>query len=249
MKAIRPRLTYANVVATGALFLALGGGAYALTGVPDHSGVFHGCVSRRTGGLRVVTSARSCHATRRRHGRVVDPGESAIAWNQQGPRGLQGQGIRGPQGLQGLQGNMGLKGDKGDTGPAGPTQGFVHGGASGSVPSSTPDSGAIMQTTATTSASGRLFVFARGSINVKCTTGDTTFVQLGVYVDGAAVPATGRVIAAGSAGTEISVWGLSATVSPGPHLVEVASDCQPGDTTTGTGVGGDAALGAILVGS
>ena len=246
MEAIRPRLTYANVVATGALFLAWGGGAYALTGVPDHSGVFHGCVSKRTGGLRVVTSARSCHATRRRHGRVVDPGESAIAWNQQGLRGLQGQGIQGPQGLQG---NMGLKGDKGDQGPAGPSQGFAAGQASGAVPSSTPDSGAIMQTTATTSASGRLFVFARGSIGVKCTTGDGTFVQLGVYVDGVAVPASGRVISAGSVGTEISVWGLSAAVSPGSHLVEVASDCQPGDTTTGGGVGGDAALGAIFVGS
>jgi hypothetical protein len=157
--------------------------------------------------------------------------------------------LQGLQGVQGLQGTMGLKGDKGDQGPAGPTQGFVHEGASGSVPSSTPDSGALMQTTATTSASGRLFVFARGSINVKCTTGDGTFVQLGVYVDGAAVPATGRVIAASSAGTEISVWGLSAAVSPGPHLVEVASDCQPGDETGGTGVGGDAALGAIFVGS
>jgi hypothetical protein len=31
---LRPRLTYANVTATLALFLALGGGAYAATSLP-----------------------------------------------------------------------------------------------------------------------------------------------------------------------------------------------------------------------
>ena len=33
LRVVRSRLTYANVVATGALFLALGGGAYALSGI------------------------------------------------------------------------------------------------------------------------------------------------------------------------------------------------------------------------
>ena len=63
LKALGSRLTYANVVATGALFLALGGGAYALSGVPDRSGVFHGCVST-SGALRVVTKASSCRKAR-----------------------------------------------------------------------------------------------------------------------------------------------------------------------------------------
>jgi hypothetical protein len=34
---LRPRLTYANVTATLALFVALGGGAYAATALPAHS--------------------------------------------------------------------------------------------------------------------------------------------------------------------------------------------------------------------
>jgi hypothetical protein len=105
LKAVRSRLTYANVVATGALFVALGGGAYALSGVPDATGVFHGCVSKKSGGLRVVTSARSCHGVKKRHRRIVDPGEFAVAWNQQGRQGGQGpQGNQGPQGAVGPQG-------------------------------------------------------------------------------------------------------------------------------------------------
>jgi hypothetical protein len=91
-------LTFANVTALLALVLAAAGGAYALS-VPDASGVFHGCVSRHTGTLRVVRAASSCHRPRRSHGRVIDPGEYAIAWNQQGPTGPQGPaGTTGPQG-------------------------------------------------------------------------------------------------------------------------------------------------------
>ena len=63
LQTVRSRLTYANVVATGALFVALGGGAYALTGAPDRNGVYHGCVAS-SGALRVVASASSCRTTR-----------------------------------------------------------------------------------------------------------------------------------------------------------------------------------------
>ena len=104
LNAIRSRLSYANVMATGAMFVALGGGAYALTGIPDRSGSYHGCVGT-TGALRVVTKASSCRKTRtvkRGKRRVRIPGESAIAWNQQGPAGVQG--------VQGIQGGAGKAG-------------------------------------------------------------------------------------------------------------------------------------------
>jgi hypothetical protein len=105
--ALRGRLTYANAMATGAMFVALGGGAYALTGAPDSAGVFHGCVSNKTGVLRVAKSASACHKARVR-GRRRDPGEFAVSWNQQGPRGIQGiQGTQGTQGVQGIQGPPG----------------------------------------------------------------------------------------------------------------------------------------------
>src|SRR5207302_5117398 len=99
LKAVGSRLTYANVMATVAVFLALGGGAYALSGIPDRGGVFHGCVSNATGILRVVKSTSSCQKakTLRRNGkRVRLRGEFAVSWNQQGPRG-----VTGPMGVTG----------------------------------------------------------------------------------------------------------------------------------------------------
>jgi hypothetical protein len=106
LKRIRLRLTYANLVATGAMFFALAGGTFALTGVPDRGGVFHGCVSNQTGVLRVVKSASSCRKARgRRH-----PGEFAVAWNQ-----------KGQPGAKGINGVKGINGAKGSTGPRGPT--------------------------------------------------------------------------------------------------------------------------------
>ena len=95
---IRARLSYANVMSTVAVFLAVGGGAYALNGIPDSGGVFHGCVNHKTGVLRVVKSANSCHkATGRGRNRI--PGEFAVSWNQRGQPGPQGsQGSQGPSG-------------------------------------------------------------------------------------------------------------------------------------------------------
>jgi hypothetical protein len=89
MRSHRP--SPAMVVAIIALIVALGGGAYAaLSRIPDSSGVFHGCVNKQNGGLRVVRSSLSCRGTKKRHGRIVFPGEFAIAWNQQGRSGANG---------------------------------------------------------------------------------------------------------------------------------------------------------------
>jgi Collagen triple helix repeat (20 copies) len=112
-RAVRSHLTYANMMATGAMFVALGGSAYALNGGPDSSGVFHGCVSDRTGALRMVKGANSCAKAHGR-GRHRDPGETAISWSQQGPPGQPG--LQGTPGQQGDPGTPGLKGDPGAPG-------------------------------------------------------------------------------------------------------------------------------------
>jgi hypothetical protein len=112
---IYTRLSYANVISTAALFLALGGGAYALSGVA-HDGLLHGCVSNRTGVLRLVTSSSSCQR-RTTHGKHRNPGETAINWNQAGPQGLQG--LQGLQGIPGVQGTQGAQGSQGVQGPPG----------------------------------------------------------------------------------------------------------------------------------
>ena len=104
LKAVRWHLTYANVMATVAVFLALGGGAYALTGIPDGGGMYHGCVAT-SGALRVVTKASSClkaKTVKRGNRRVRIPGESSIAWNQQGRPGINGtNGVNGTKGANG----------------------------------------------------------------------------------------------------------------------------------------------------
>src|SRR5437867_2384124 len=95
---IRSKLTYANVMVSVAVFMALGGGAYAATSFIGADGKVHGCVSKK-GQLTVLKPGKKCRK-----------GTTAIAWNQTGPAGQTG--------AQGLQGGQGPKGDKGDTGPA-----------------------------------------------------------------------------------------------------------------------------------
>lgn len=69
----RPRLTYANVVATLALLLTMGGGAYAaIDSIPGPEGVIHGCYKKNGGDLRLVGAGKRCLAN-----------EKAIAFNQQ----------------------------------------------------------------------------------------------------------------------------------------------------------------------
>jgi hypothetical protein len=93
MRAIRQRLTYANVIATLSLFLVLGGGAYAATRLPKNS---VGTNQLKNG---AVTAGKIAKKTRQ-----------------------QLQGARGPAGAQGPPGKTGTKGStgaKGSTGTAG----------------------------------------------------------------------------------------------------------------------------------
>lgn len=85
----------ATAIALAALFVALGGVAYAT--IPDSNGTIHGCYQRTNGNLRVVESAGDCRSR-----------ERALDLNQQGPEGATG--ASGPQGP---------KGDKGDPGNEG----------------------------------------------------------------------------------------------------------------------------------
>lgn len=107
-KLLHPR--HATVVAYLALFIALGGSAYAVSG--GSTGKIRACVSR-SGVLRVL---RGAHCSK---------GQKLLVWNQQGIQGPQGgsgaQGPPGPQGTQGSQGTSGSAGPQGVTGPRGTT--------------------------------------------------------------------------------------------------------------------------------
>jgi hypothetical protein len=109
---MRSRITYANVMSTVAVVMAFGAGSWAVAAIPDRGGVYHACVSKRTGALRLVNTERSCR-------RLT---ERAIRWNRTGRTGRQGDpGTPGAAGLQGLQGLQGPPGKDGLRGASGAT--------------------------------------------------------------------------------------------------------------------------------
>jgi len=106
------RLT-ARRVALVALPLALVAGvafAAAPAAVHQTSALINACVKKKSGSVRVVAASSSCKK-----------GESALAWNRQGPAGSRGvNGSAGPAGPAGPAGVAGAKGDAGARGPTGP---------------------------------------------------------------------------------------------------------------------------------
>lgn len=108
----------ALVIAILALFVALGGSSYAAIRAASQGGrVFHGCVDKHTGALRVVQAGSRC--------RKGPSGEFAIAWNQKGTPG-----VAGVPGAAGHAGATGATGPSGNQGPAGTARAY------GSVPAS-----------------------------------------------------------------------------------------------------------------
>src|SRR5437899_8578856 len=100
MRTIRQYRTYPNVVATLALLLALGGAAWAAAG---SGATIHACYKKGGGALRI--------ASRCKHG------ETALSWNQIGPRGAKGSaGRTGARGSAGPPGPTGKEGPKGEAG-------------------------------------------------------------------------------------------------------------------------------------
>jgi hypothetical protein len=97
---LKPRLTYANVVVTLALILAMTG--FAAAAIPDAGGAIHGCYQKRTGILRVIGAGKRC-----------SKGEKPISWNQKGPRGRDGS--NGTNGANGSNGTPGTNGTNGAT--------------------------------------------------------------------------------------------------------------------------------------
>jgi len=126
---LTPRITYANVVSSLALFLTLGGVAYATNALPGLSVGSRQLKPRavRTGKIadRAVTRTK----IRRGAVRYAHLNPRLLDWlkprtGKQGPEGARGPvgatGPLGPIGLTGATGAQGTTGNQGATGPAGP---------------------------------------------------------------------------------------------------------------------------------
>src|SRR4051812_20694114 len=119
-------LSYANVMATIAVFIALGGGAYAVTTLPRNSVT------------TVQVKNRSLLARDFRKGQLkAGPQGAAGPKGAQGAQGTQGtpgaQGVGGPAGPPGAPGPPGSKGSDGATGADGAALGFADVGTTGLV--------------------------------------------------------------------------------------------------------------------
>ena len=103
MRKLGRSLSYANVMATVAVFLALGGGAFAATsGLMSKGGTIHGCVSTRSHVLTVLKPGKRC-------GR----GHVALSFNAKGVPGARGPaGAIGPTGPAGPAGTGGRPGSQ-----------------------------------------------------------------------------------------------------------------------------------------
>jgi hypothetical protein len=105
MRALSRRFTYANVVATLALFVALGGGAYAATQLKKNS---VGTRQLKNGAVTALKLATTAQATLR---------------GAPGPRGEAGP--KGEAGAAGAPGAAGVEGAPGHEGPSGLAKVFL----------------------------------------------------------------------------------------------------------------------------
>jgi hypothetical protein len=113
---LRLKLTYANVIATLALFLALGGGAWAATSMPKNS---IGTAQLRNGAVTgEKVKSGSLVASDFLEGELPAGPRGAIG--PQGPQGEAGKtGSSGGRGAQGEPGKSGAPGEPGQTGARG----------------------------------------------------------------------------------------------------------------------------------
>jgi ethanolamine utilization microcompartment shell protein EutS len=88
---LRTHLSYANVMATVAVFIALGGGAIAATTLTSSDGTITACVAKKSGAVKVVAAGKKC-----------PKGTRTLTWNQTGRPGAQG-----PPGTPGAAGPPG----------------------------------------------------------------------------------------------------------------------------------------------
>jgi hypothetical protein len=118
-------------------------------------------------------------------------------------------------------------------------------GTAGALPPPTPDL-SLATTTITTTKTGRVFAYGRGSFQASCLD-PTATLRAGLYLDGRPLLASGTSMTPNGPLQELNLFGISSSaVAPGSHTLEIKSDCDPGSFIASTTTG-DAALGAFAL--
>jgi hypothetical protein len=234
LRRLLKRLSPGTVLGGVALFLALGGGAYAAIEIK---------LSRHSVGYRELK--RNSISS----GKVRDGSLLAIDFRRgQIPAGATGpQGPKGDTGATGAPGATGATGAKGEPGATGPTAGFVKYLGTLSTPATTP----VLSTTVDLPAAGKLSLTAVTSGQLACTAGVRCGTYFQLFVDNQALPASGvsSFDAPGGAtsGFSVTVVGLSGPLAAGSHTVALKSGVNQGVPTV-TDIGGTSSISSILLG-
>jgi hypothetical protein len=192
------RLTYSNVMATIAVFVALGGTGVAAVSLRKNS---VGSAQIRKGAVKASELGSNAVVSSKVKNGSLRAADFALGQLPSGP-----------------------KGDMGATGPVGPT----YGGISGATPPALGGGGSAVSTVGATiqlPASGDLLIFAKSEPADGSCTGNPCTIHMGIYLDGQPVPGSGLQY---GPGVDKSVpnptpdlFGRMAGVAPGEHEIQV----------------------------
>ena len=226
---LRKRLTYANVIATLALFLALGGTSYAVTALPKNSVGTQQLKKNAVTGVKVKDGSLSS----------ADFAAGTLLKGDTGATGATG--ATGPQGPTGLTGATGPQGPTGLTGATG-VAGFTEAGIDGESQTDPATAGAqpTSSFSLTTTRSGTLYVSGRARAT-STTTNTCPGVESpvwGLYVDGTPVPNSGYTGMESTTYDTLTLFGVLPGVTAGAHTVSIRVGCSS-NSTPGAGTYGD----------
>jgi hypothetical protein len=255
---IKPRLTYANVASSLALFILLGGAAYAThahkIGSKD---LRKGAVTTpkiKKGAVKAGRLAASSVRTPKIATGAVTLDKLADGVVISGPQGPPGPaGTQGPAGQDGEDGEDGEPGPPGEQGPPGPTFGVTENVAN---PPVAPDgiNSFLTFVNVNLPAAGRLFVAsdvdvaADGGPGVRVDCNPDVPPVLGLYVDGVPITGTRRQLP-DNAIRPYHASGVTGVLAAGAHTVQGMADCPGASVPISAATGGGRSLSVILLGA
>ncbi len=245
---LRSKLTYANVLATIAIFVALGGSSYAALSLPKNSVKANQIAKNAVRAAEIRAGAVRSSEVRNRSLRA---GDFALGQLPAGPRGETGP--------------------TGPTGPAGPTAGAADGSYE-SQPANPITSVVLQDAQITMPTAGRIFAQA----SVRTASASCTFsgggglsgncgLWVSLYVDGQPIPKTAESFGSSAAcngcgsfnspiqnntADHFSLFGVSGTLSAGTHDIQLVGDlvAQANNANTTGSVGPNAPSANAIVG-